>query len=202
MTFKETIVEELLQIFKQEGIEANSDADLIRKLDIRQSTFEELFASREDMVKQVVLYSIALDFKQQEAMLASANNPIEEIMLLLQNGIKAIKEINPLYIADLHLYPEAWQLSVQNVIDNNQHVNSEILNRGILQGYFRKDINLQLVTKIIQEQFFMILNPTSFPTDKYDLAEVFRSIYLYYVRGICTEQGTKLAEAYFSKNRV
>jgi hypothetical protein len=202
MTFKETILDELLQIFRREGIEANSDADLIRKLDIRQSTFEELFLNRENMVKQVVLYSIEQDNRLQDQLLAKATNPIEEIMSLLQNGIRTIKEINPVYIADLQRYPEAWQLSMQNVIDNNQHVNAEILNRGILQGYFRKDINLQLVTKIILEQFFMMLNPMSFPTDKYDLAEVFRSIFLYYVRGICTDMGSKMAEEYFSKNKL
>lgn len=202
MTFKETILDELLQIFKREGIEANSDADLIRKLDIRQPTFEELFASREHMVKQVILYSIGFEQRLQDMLLAKASNPVEEIMSLLQNGIKSMKEINPVYIADLQRYPEAWQLSMQNVIDNNQHVNSEILNRGILQGYFRKDINLQLVTKIILEQFFMMLNPVSFPPDKYDLSEVFRSIFLYYVRGICTDMGSKLAEEYFSRNQL
>lgn len=201
MTFLETILGELLQIFKREGIEANSDADLIRKLDIRQSTFHELFSSRENMVKQVILYDIELENRRQQELLAKASNPVEEIMLLLQDGAKTIKQINPVYIGDLQKYPEAWQISMQNLIDNNQHVNAEILNRGILQGYFRKDINLQLVTKIILEQFFMMINPASFPPAKYDLSEVFRSIYLYYVRGICTDMGGKLAEEYFAKNK-
>jgi hypothetical protein len=202
MTFLETILDELLQIFKREGIEANSDEELIRKLDIRQSTFHELFSSRENMVKQVILYSIGVDQKRQQALLAKASNPVEEIMSLLRDGISNIREINPVYIGDLQKYPEAWQISMQNVIDNNQYVNAEILNRGILQGYFRRDINLQLVTKIILEQFFMMLNPVSFPTDKYDLSEVFRSIFLYYVRGICTDTGGKLAEEFFSRNKV
>ncbi|SIQ68920.1 TetR/AcrR family transcriptional regulator [Pontibacter lucknowensis] len=202
MTFLETILGELLQIFKREGIDANSDADLIRKLDIRQSTFQELFSSRENMVKQVILYDMEVENRRQMEMLSKATNPVEEIMLLLQDGIRTIKQVNPIYIADLQRYPEAWQLSMQNVIENNQHVNAEILNRGILQGYFRKDINLQLVTKIILEQFFMMINPVSFPPEKYDLAEVFRSIYLYYVRGICTDLGGKLAESYFAKNSM
>ena len=202
MTFLDTILGELLQIFKQEGIEANSDADLIRKLDIRQSTFHELFPSRDNMVKQVVQYDIVEDQKRQTNLLSKASNPVEEIMLLLQDGIREIKQVNPVYIGDLQRYPEAWQISMQHVIDNNQHVNAEILNRGILQGYFRKDINLQLVTKIIVEQFFMMINPASFPPAKYDLAEVFRSVYLYYVRGICTDMGGKLAEEYFAKNKM
>ncbi|NDK54916.1 TetR/AcrR family transcriptional regulator [Pontibacter fetidus] len=202
MTFLETILGEILQLFKREGIEANSEADIIRKLDIRQSTYHELFASKQDMVLQVVRYDIEQQNQKQKDLLKTANNPVEEIMLLLADGIKSMKEISPVYIADLQLYPEAWRASLENVTNNNQQVNAEILNRGILQGYFRRDINLQLVTKIILEQFFMMINPVVFPPDKYDLAEVFRSIYLYYVRGICTDHGGKIAEEFFAKNNL
>ena len=202
MTFLETILGEILQLFKREGIEANSEADIIRKLDIRQSTYHELFANKQDMVLQVVKLDIEQQNQKQQELLGTATNPVEEIMLLLVDGIKTMKEINPVYISDLQLYPDAWQVSMDNLVNNNQQVNAEILNRGILEGYFRRDINLQLVTKIILEQFFMMINPMVFPPDKYDLAEVFRSIYLYYVRGICTDAGGKVAEEFFTKNNL
>ena len=193
---------ELLQIIKRDGIEVHTDEDLIELLDIRHSTFMELFSSREDMVKQVILFDIEQQKQEQEQLLAKAGNPVEEIMMILLDGIRKIREINPVFIADMQRYPEAWQLSMQYVRENNKHVNAEVLNRGIIQGYFRKDINLQLVTKIILEQFLMMINPGVFPPDKYDLSEVFRSIYLYYVRGICTDIGGKLAEAYFAKSHL
>ncbi len=202
MTFLDTILGELLQIFKRDGIEAYTDEDLIRMLDIRQSTFNELFANRADMVKQVALFDIEQQKEQQTQMLSKATNPVEEIMMILQDGIQKMKEISPAFIMDMQRYPEVWQLSMEHLNSNNQMVNAEILNRGILQGYFRKDINLQLVTKIILEQFFMMVNPAIFSPQKYNLSEVFRSIYLYYVRGICTETGGKLAEEYFSKNNL
>lgn len=202
MTFLETILEEILQLFKREGIEANSEAEIIRKLDIRPATFHELFADKEDMVRQVIQFDIEQQKREQAELLAKAANPVEEIMSLLVNGIDKMKQINPVYIMDLQKYPDAWNLSINHVTDNNKKVNAEILNRGILQGYFRKDINLQLVTKIILEQFFMMINPAVFPPDKYDLAEVFRSIYLYYVRGICTEAGSKQAEEFFARNNI
>ncbi|MBC5775686.1 TetR/AcrR family transcriptional regulator [Pontibacter sp. KCTC 32443] len=202
MTFLETILEEILQLFKREGIEANSEADIIRRLDIRQATYQELFANKQDMVLQVVRFDIEKQKLEQQEMLSKAKNPVEEIMMLLVDGITKMKDINPVFISDMQLYPEAWQASMDNLSRNNQQVNAEILNRGILEGYFRRDINLQLVTKILLEQFFMMINPMVFPPDKYDLAEVFRSIYLYYVRGICTDMGGKMAEEYFSKNNL
>lgn len=202
MTFIETILEELLQLFKREGIDANSDADIIQKLDIRASTFKELFASRQDMVLQVTRYDLEQQQREQAEMLSKAENPVEEIMLILKDGIRRMSEINPAFIVDMQQYSEAWEASMSYISENNQQVNAEILNRGVIEGYFRKDINLQLVTKIILEQFFMMVNPAIFPPSRYDLAEVFRSIYLYYVRGICTDKGGKLAEEFFAKNNL
>jgi hypothetical protein len=77
----------------------------------------------------------------------------------------------------------------------------DIINKGILEGNFRRDINIPLVTKIMMEQLNLMLNPLVFPPDRYDLAEVFRSIYLYYVRGLCTYNGSKQAEDFFARNQ-
>ncbi|MCJ8163837.1 TetR/AcrR family transcriptional regulator [Pontibacter sp. E15-1] len=203
MTLLETILEETLSIFKAEGIEANSEEDLFRKLDIRKSTYHELFQNKAELVRQVVLFDIDRQKRALAQLLADAQNPVEEIMFLIRNGVTQMQNTHPLYLTDVQQhYPEAWAL-LQDYLDNYaQRLNAEVINRGILQGYFRKDINLQLVTKIILEQFYMMINPAVFPPERYNLSEVFRSIYLYYVRGICTEQGGKMAEEYFAQNNL
>lgn len=203
MSFLETILGEILRVFKEEGIEASSQDELIRRLDIRPSTYQELFRDKEDMVRQVILYNFREQEKQDKRMLEQAANPVEEIILVLRHGIKELQEINPRYITDLQqYYPNVWQLVMEHLGTYNYHLDLDIINRGILQGYFRKDINLQLVIKIIMEQFNMLINPNIFPPERYELSEVFRSMYLYYVRGLCTEQGSKLADSYFAKSNI
>jgi AcrR family transcriptional regulator len=200
MTFRETILGEVLHVFKQEGIEANSEADLIRRLDIRQSTFQELFANKADLVMQTAKFDMMEQEREHDRILAQAANPVEEIMLLLQDGISNIKKTNPKYFIELqHYYPEVWKVALDHLNTYSYHQISGIINNGIIQGWFRKDINLQLVTKIILEMLTMVLNPVVFPTDHYNISEVFRSVYLYYARGICTDAGSKLAEEYFAK---
>ncbi|MFT2009740.1 TetR/AcrR family transcriptional regulator [Pontibacter sp. 13R65] len=203
MTFLETILEEILRIFKRDGIEANTQEDIIKRLDIRHSTFQELFSSKADMVRKVVLFDLKEQDKIKEKMLAGAQNSVEEIMLLLVDGINTIKQLNPAYITDLQQhYPEVWQLCLDHLDSYSYYQISEIINKGVLQGLFRKDVNIELVTRIILAQLNMMLNPQIFLPAKYNLSEVFRSIYLYYLRGICTEQGGKLAEAFFTKHNL
>ena len=45
----------------------------------------------------------------------------------------------------------------------------------------------------------MLLNPQAFPPDRYNMREVFRSIFLYYIRGICTDEGARIAAEYFAR---
>lgn len=203
MTLLANVLEGVLHLFRAEGIESNTEEDILRKVGISVSTYQEMFSSKAEMVKQVILFDTETQKRELARLLVKARNPVEEIMILLQNGISTLKTINQIMISDLQQhYPDAWAIT-HDYLTNYSHLqNSEILNRGIMQGFFRKDINLQLVTKIIMEQFFMMINPAVFPPSRYNLAEVFRSIYLYYVRGICTEQGGKMAEEYFAKNNL
>ena len=87
-----------------------------------------------------------------------------------------------------------------------EHLNSysgpqlqQLLNDGIRNRLFRFDINIQLVTRILLEQLNMMLNPQVFPPDRFNMAEVFRSIFLYYIRGICTDEGARIAAEHFAR---
>lgn len=167
MTFLETILDELLKIFKKNGIDAYSEEELIKQLDIRPSTFQELFPNKSEMVNQVIRYNNEQQKREQGKLLATAQSPVEEIIVLLIDGIKELQSINPQYVYDLqNNYPEGWEIRMGHLNTYSYHQLYDILNKGIMDSLFRRDINIQLVVKIILEQIFMILNPVSFPPDK------------------------------------
>ena len=71
----------------------------------------------------------------------------------------------------------------------------QLLNDEIRNRLFRSDINIQLVTKALMEQ----INLPVFPPDRFNMAEVFRSIFLYYIRGICTDERPRIAAEHFAR---
>lgn len=201
MTLKETILKEALEIFKQQGLQGITAGSMMQQLHISQATFRELFAGIEDMVNQVIAYDAQVQEAKHRHVLAKSNSAVEDIMILLQDGIEELKNTNPIFYAQLQeRYPAAWEIAQGHLHSYSYPQITGILNKGVLEGHFRRDINIQLVTKIILEQLLMMLNPVVFPPDRYNLAEVFRSIYLYYIRGICTETGGRLTEAFFSRH--
>jgi len=203
MSLRETVLQEALNIFKRNGLEGITEAGMMQKLDISQATFREIFVSLDDMVTQVMAYDSELQIAEHRRLLANSKSAVDDILFLLKEGIDNLQKTNPALFQQLQQdYPRAWANSLEHLDSYSYPQVHGILNKGVMEGTFRHDINLLLVTKIIFEQLYMILNPVVFPPDRYNLAEVFRSIYLYYIRGICTERGAKLAEDFFSRNQL
>ncbi len=200
---RDTVLQEAVNLVKTEGLADFNEQNILVRLDISQATFKELFSGMEDMVNKVVMYDLENQKKEHAKAFAHSKNAVEDIMFLLQDGIESVKKTNPVYYKQLQeKYPKAWAISLEHLNSYSYPQVHDVINRGVLEGSFRRDVNIQLVTKIILEQLNMMLNPAIFPPERYNLAEVFRSIYLYYVRGICTESGSKLAEEYFTRNRL
>lgn len=203
MTFLNTILEGAHHIFKREGIDTFTEEELIKRLNIHETTYKELFSGKPALVQGAVKNDLERRERLHIQTLSHISNPIEGLMYLLQDGISYISEMNPKYILDMQVgYPEVWQIYLTHINTHYFYQISEILNEGIVQRFLRKDINIKLVAKIIIEQINMLFNPAIFPPEKFDLVEVFRGIFFYYLRGICTEAGSKLAEELFSKHKL
>jgi AcrR family transcriptional regulator len=199
MTFKETLLQQAIDLFKKNGIEQYTEQDLAKALDVNQGTFNDLFKNKEDLVLQAVQFQADEDRKRQAKFAAKAENALEEILLLLQDGLENLKGLNPKYISDVMAYPSVMKYSMKALEDYSYPQMHNIINKGVQQGVFLKDINIAVVTRVILENINVMLNTRVFPPDKYSIREIYRSIYLYYFRGLCTTEAINNAERLFTK---
>jgi len=203
MTVKDTILDEAITLFQQEGIETYSENELRKKLDISQATFNELFGNKKNLVREALLWDIEKQKAYQKELVKDARGSVEEILIKIKDGIQNMKQTHPAYITDLQQhYPETWEIVLDYLNTEGYHQTYDILNRGVQNGEFRKDINMQLVTKIMLEMVNLLVNPEIFPPERYNMSEVYRSIYLYYIRGLCTDKGAKNADAFFATYNI
>ncbi len=72
-----------------------------------------------------------------------------------------------------------------------------LLEKGIREGIFRKDIRLDLVDNFIHELIGLIHNSERLRMLKASGRDVLVSIFLPYFRGICTSKGVELMDKYF-----
>jgi hypothetical protein len=67
---------------------------------------------------------------------------------------------------------------------------------GVDEGYFRKELNPEIMAVMRLEQVDMIFNQIVFPPGKYMISEVMTEITEHYLYGLCTLKGHKLINKY------
>ncbi|TGE26660.1 TetR/AcrR family transcriptional regulator [Hymenobacter metallicola] len=200
-TLRNTLLEEAVQLFQTRGISSLSLEQIMQALDISPATFREMFHDKDDLVLQVTQHDIDRQKREHAELYQRVDNAVARLLSLLEMGIRDLRKVkSPQYFSDLiQDFPRAWELGQQHLAEYSMPQIHNLLNDAILHKSMRGDINIALVSKIIIEQLYMVLNEQIFPPSRYDVAEVFRSVYLYYIRGLCTEDGLKAASTYFAR---
>ncbi|GAB2944798.1 hypothetical protein GCM10027048_07150 [Hymenobacter coalescens] len=200
-TLRDTLLDEARELFMREGIESQSLEQIIAALNISLATFREMFDGKHDLVLETTLHDIERQKREHAELFAQVPNPVGRLLGLLEMGIRDLQQVKaPTYFADLiQHYPEVWEVGQQHLASYSYPQIQGLLNEGVRQRLMRGDINIGLVSKIIIEQLNMMLNEQIFPPSRYNIAEVFRSVYLYYIRGLCTEEGIQAAATHFAR---
>jgi AcrR family transcriptional regulator len=176
-----------------------TDEQLAAAASLSLSDFRQRYPDRATLVHEVALADLERQKREHTRLFAEYSTPVERLYALIQFGLNDMVGVAPEYIAELQEYPETWAVVMEHLHSYSAPQTQQLLNDGIRQRLFRSDINIQLVNKILLEQLNLLLNPQVFPPDRYNMAEVFRSIFLYYVRGLCTEEGARIAANHFAK---
>ncbi len=193
-------LEPALSVFHQHGLRSAPDALLAKTLSISVDQLKEQFPDRSALVRSTILADMERQKRDHIALYAQYSSAVERLYGLLQLGLRDLMSVPSNFYADLQTdFPLAWEVLMDHLANYSSPQLQQLLNDGIRQKLFRSDININLVTKILMEQINMMLNPSVFPPDRFNIAEVFRSIFLYYVRGICTDEGARVAADHFAR---
>ena len=194
---KEKILESVTALFLRFGIRSVSMDDIARELGISKKTIYQHFQDKNDLVRQsthAVLKDRQVEFEEIER---KASNALEEQMMISHCIRKDLAQMNPSLMFDIEKYhSDAWSEYVdheRNVIEESVKRN---LNRGIKEGYFRPEINVDILTRLRLQQVRMSFNSRVFPGTEFDFKEVQMQMFDHFVYGLLTEQGVALHREY------
>lgn len=196
MKFDHTdIVAKVKMLYHKYGIKSLTMDDVARELNVSKKTLYQCVADKEDLVKKVV----ELEFIQSQ-------KEINEILEKETNAIEISFKITEMMRSKINNYPSSTEYDLKKyypeihaeVVKTRREkmINSFIANMelGISQGYFRKDLKPEIIARI---QTFRIesTNADMFQDLKnFTVNEIFREIYVYHLRGICSKKGIEYLE--------
>lgn len=194
---KKRIMETGAELFSKYGIRSISMDDIAKHLSVSKKTIYQHFDDKDTLVKEMMLSKLKQDEKAFIDIERMAENIIEEILLMQKHIEKMLTTVTPSYFYDLQkFYPSTWKLFLdfkENCV--LKHILGS-LQRGIRQGLIRKDINIQVVTRMRLEEIEMGFNPEIFPPDKFKMLDVQLAMMEHFFYGICTLRGHKLINKY------
>jgi TetR/AcrR family transcriptional regulator, cholesterol catabolism regulator len=195
MEQRERIVEEATGQFFRYGIRNVRMDDIAAALGISKRTMYETFKDKTELVHTVLLVLTHQQETKNRQLMDGPGNVIETIFVFMQEGIRVMNSINPVFFSDLKkFYHGVWSAVHNENVKSAYNITHLLLHKGLEEGIFRKDISIPIVSKLFHEQMNLISEEKIFPRDQFDHAEVFRNLIINFMRGISTSRGIEIID--------
>jgi len=154
-TRREELLELAASMFAERGLRATTVRDIADAAGILSGSLYHHFSSKEEMVDEVLRGFLDWLFDRYQQIIDTERNPLERLKGLFMASFDAIEH----HHAEVVIYQdEAKRLSGQPrfgyVDDLNKRQRKmwvDVLNEGVEQGYFRPDIDVDLVYRFIRD---------------------------------------------------
>jgi AcrR family transcriptional regulator len=150
---------ELLELaatmFAERGLRATTVRDIADSAGILSGSLYHHFSSKEEMVDEVLRGFLDWLFERYREIVDSEPNPLERLKGLFMTSFEAIEHRH----AQVVIYQdEAQRLSSQPRFSYIEDLNKQqrqmwidVINHGVKQGYFRPDLDVDLVYRFIRD---------------------------------------------------
>ena len=117
--------------------------------------------------------------------------------MAMEMVIELLSSMNPSLVYDMQKYhPSAFQKFKQHKNDFLYNVIKDNLERGIREGYYREDINLEIISRYRVESIMLPFNPDFHSGLKYSLGQIQEAFIIHFLFGVASPKGYKLIIKY------
>ncbi|MCE5204665.1 MAG: TetR/AcrR family transcriptional regulator [Porphyromonadaceae bacterium] len=201
MEIKERIIAKAGDLFYQYGIKSVSMDELASSLGISKRTIYENFKDKEEILMSL-LVSLKEERRKVFDSLTSDKSNVVEIFIKIIEIQQSTPICNTKFFEDIHkYYPEA-NLYIETDKEKNKEFMVKFLQKGIEQGYVREDLNVEVSAFLVEQSTYIYIRATSLEKPLFTFSELFYTMMINFVRGILTEKGIKIIDAYLEQQKA
>jgi AcrR family transcriptional regulator len=181
----------------QSGLRQVTMDDLAHQLGISKKTIYQYYKDKDDLVKAVV----NLELKEHELTCkdckSKAENAIHEMFLVMENMKAMTQTMNPNSMMELEKhFSNAFDMIKNHKDEFLFSLIKQNLMKGIEEGCYRKDLDIDIISKFRLETVFIPFNLHLFPLSKFNSLEVHTQLMEHFVYGLMTIKGHELMDRY------
>lgn len=198
MEIREKIIEGAGKLFIEQGTRQVTMDTIAQSLGISKRTIYENFKDKNDLLTNFLSEAVMQHKKKSLEILKNAENVIDALFKFGEYNQEALRQVNPCFFEDIKKYhKEVFEKVMGNDQIRNYEITYTILKRGINEGVFRKEIDIEVANLFIHHsmEFFQKM------TEEKGIShhKIWVSVHLPYLRGISTDKGQELIKGFTDK---
>jgi AcrR family transcriptional regulator len=199
MDVSEKIVQTADDLFTKLGLRSVTMDDIAKKLGISKKTIYLYFDDKDELVGAVVKKKMHWQLEEMRKIRLSSPNPVFEVLKLSEFIRSMVTDMHPSILYDLQkFFPKSYIQYQKHIDECFIETFSANIQQGISEGFYRKNINPEILAILRMAQIEMGFNPELFPPTKFKLQEIQVEFIVHFLYGICTLKGHQLINHYFN----
>ncbi len=192
---KEKIIEKSNELFLNLGFKSVTMDEIASSLGVSKKTIYKFFKNKTELVSAVTQHIFNNVCTGIDHICSLKKNPIEELFDIKRFIISNIKDekSSPQYQLQKY-YPKIFASISKKQFEIMQVCVIQNLNDGIDQGLYRKEIDVEFISRIYFNGMITIKDKELFPLNNYSMNTLMNYYLEYHSRGICTEKGIQQLE--------
>lgn len=187
---KREIITQATAIYLKYGIKSVTMDEMARQLGISKKTLYSYVADKNELVEQCVLQEHEGEVCQIGELNKQHENAIDEILAISRYVAGTLKKIHPSIFFDLAKYhPNVLKIMNAHKRDFVRGCVVDNLQRGIKQGLYRSNLNIEVVATIYLATIDHIMLGDIFPESPYSLDLIYQEFFRYHLKGVASANG-------------
>ncbi len=179
------------------GVRSVTMDDIARLAGVSKKTIYQEFSDKNQLVFETFSSELEESMVRLEHLPKIKDGVIEHLVGLTHYIRQRFGDMNPMVMNEIQRYfPQCWQLFENFKKDYVLKEIIELLEKGKEEGYFRPEINTEIIALMRMEQMMFIFDPIKFPPSKFNAVDLQLEIFEHFLYGIFTEKGR---EAYLNQ---
>lgn len=185
------------EMFMRFGIRSVSMDDIAMDLGMSKKTLYQYYADKDALVAEVVDLHINKMEEDCGSCRQQSEDAIHEMFITMDQSMEQFSSINPMVLHDLEKFHfNAFQRFKEHKDKFLYKVVKDNIEWGKKEGYYREDVNTEILTRFRIESMLISFNIQAFPPAKFNLLETNRQMLENFVYGLSTSKGHKQIQKY------
>ena len=197
---KDKILNKAADLFLSYGFKSVTMDDIANSLGISKKTVYSHYPTKRHLVNDTTFHVFDQINEGICQICAGDENPVKElydIKSLVMDQLKGEKT-SPHYQLQKY-YPKIFTTLKKKQFESINQCVSKNLKRGIELGFYREDLDVNLMTKFYLNGNLGLMNLDIFPVEEFDMGLLKAAFLEYHIRAIATEKGVKSLEKLLKK---